>query len=909
MIRVFDSILTGDPAETHYTHGVTVADWLRGQTSDYRPGDRQPLACVINGQLVQPTDWETRVIGIVDIVDFRVLPRASWAAIAMWTCVAVSVGMGIYMALSIPNTTSAKGTNSENILQPNAKANTAKLGGVVPELFGRYIRYPDYLSQPRRYFVDTTTQALDLLLCVGVGEYTISEDNLKIGETPFSSLGQSIDYELFGPGEDVSGHQAHQNWYNAPEVGGTTGSSGLRLKAAAVSTQSIEAQQFDFDGDEVTVPYGAGDVPEDWAVDTLLQIVLPESVTVTDSGQDLDDNYLPDVLTGAFRDFVADDAVTIAGHDDLEGDYYVATVGGTPPDADELTLLLDDSTPATFLPAGSYDLDIDYTGARYRIDEILIEIISVGGSPMARRKGFSVTRLNPDGTEDMSWSGFATESRTDAQVVIDEDSMNGDWAGPFLACPEGETTEVIEWDVFAPQGLAKVKDSGSLRTRNVTVQLQYREAGTSDDWISIDHEISGKTRDQLGWTFTETLPAAITPEVRVRRLSAEKTSVKYMDRVEWYGLRSQLSAVTSYAGVTVLALTLQGSDTIASQTENRVNVVATRKLAPLGGGTPVACRDIAPVAAYIAQSLGYSDSQLDMAEFQRLHAIWVARGDTFDFVFDDETVARDAINTTLQAGFAEMTVDTGAIRPVRDEARSTYEQGYSPENMREPLRRTFESRQPDEPDGIEIEYMDADTWSKETVLCLLPDDAGDQLEKIKLDGVTDRTRAWRIGMRRRRAQRYRRWTYEFGTELDALNSSYLSYVPLVDDIPGYGKVAILRAMTACDGDALLTVSEPMEWIDGETHVVAYREADGTVVGPFSATAGGSEYEIIADIPQPWPDLTARQEPPHVYFGTSARWSFPALITEIKPSGPLAVDVTATNYDSRVYADDDNSPED
>ncbi len=186
-------------------------------------------------------------------------------------------------------------------------------------------------------------------------------------------------------------------------------------------------------------------------------------------------------------------------------------------------------------------------------------------------------------------------------------------------------------------------------------------------------------------------------------------------------------------------------------------------------------------------------------------------------------------------------------------------------------------------------------------------DAGIKLEKLKLEGVTDRTRAWRIGMRRRRAQKYRRWTYGFETELDALNSDYLSYVPLLDDIPGYGKASIMLNIEAHPDGALITVNEPMEWLAGQNHVIAYRDVYGDLVGPFAAIQGATEYQIIADIPQPWPDLTARQEPPHVFFGTTERWSYPALIDEITPSGGNRCRVQAVNYDARVYLDDDNSP--
>jgi hypothetical protein len=355
-----------------------------------------------------------------------------------------------------------------------------------------------------------------------------------------------------------------------------------------------------------------------------------------------------------------------------------------------------------------------------------------------------------------------------------------------------------------------------------------------------------------------------------------------------------------------MAVTIEGSDEISAQSNNRINLIAHRKLPVISGGSltaPTQTRAISSAAAYVAKSLGYDDDQIDLDRLEQLEDIWTPRGDYFDYVFSDGT-AKAAIDKILRAGFAEMTLQEGVITPVRDQARTTFEQGYSPENMTAPLQRQFQAKQVDEPDGVEVEYMDGSTWTTETVNCFLPGDQGIKLDKVKVDGVTDRTRAWRIGMRRRRAQRYRRWTYSFNTELDALNSQYLSYVPLLDDIPGYGKVCILRGIQS----DRITVSEPVEFESGKTHVIAYRAEDGSAVGPFTATEGPDQYTILVSIPEPWPAvMPSDREPTHVYFGTTDRWNFPALITEISPDGALSVSVTAVNYDERVYSDDNNAP--
>src|SRR5690606_32863399 len=321
---------------------------------------------------------------------------------------------------------------------------------------------------------------------------------------------------------------------------------------------------------------------------------------------------------------------------------------------------------------------------------------------------------------------------------------------------------------------------------------------------------------------------------------------------------------------------------LAAQSENQINVVATRILPTLQSngmwGAPTPTRDISAFLRYIAQSIGYTDGDLDMEELQRLHAIWTSRSETMDHVFDLTTV-KEAMNTTLGAGMAELTIAHGLIKPVRDEPRTQFESGYSPQNMTGLLRRTFRSRRHDDPDGVEVEYTDSETWTQQTVICALPGSQRLKLEKVKLQGVTNRTRAWRIGMRRTRQQRYRNWDYSFETELDALNSEYLSYLPMLDDIPGYGQSALLEHVTPAGSNVILRITEPVRWEEGQSHVVAYRKSDGTLAGPWAATPGPDDYSIMAPIPvAERPTVSLKMELPHVYVGTVENWCFPALIT-------------------------------
>ena len=1028
-IDVYPSQLPGEPLERHEWRG-TLGEWLLANVPDYVPGDRQPITASCHGHDIPPEAWGEYVCDGRD-VELRPVPRAAVgafiAAYGWYIAAAAAVLYVATMSRAMPKMST--GVQGRDLASANIKANTPRLNEIVPEIAGRFRVFPDYLCQPRRYFVNNK-QFIDVMLCVGVGEYAIDPNTITIGETPLVSLGDAADYAIYGPGADVSGHLASRNWYSAPEVGATTGSAGLRLTAGAFGTPSAQASVFRVNSNTITYPTGAGVAPQDWEVGNIVSIVARiRTIEVVDGGGSwfarnrdyvrgsfgdlglaVNDMLSIDgggVNDGLYRvqaytasvsvpgtpstvtavrvaplDFLADPVSLQIGLDDvlldvdyLDHDALVAAINaqiagvvashvggvitlteGAPYSGQPINLAgffdpLFGASPTSVTgtatqsygelrldkwvrteenggvtygwePAGSMQPGVfagvevqkprvmanswlwEYEGlgpTQYRITSIITGSIPDGaGGTMTGTVGWGFQRLSPNGTDDAGWTGFAADVESSNVIIsLDGSQITGGWLGPFRATPTAEKTSLLEFDVFAPQGIGYVDDKGRIQARTKAFDVQWRANGGA--WTNTSYSVRGRTRDQLGWTFQISLPSDLAHvDVRVRRVGAEQTDIKSLDRLEWYGLRSLLAAPSSYAGVTTMALTLEGSDVIASRTENQISMIVTRKL----GG--VATRGIAPWVRYVAQSVGYGAGDINEDALSELEALWTARGDHYDWGIIDQTTVKDALAGALRVGMAELTIDQGQIRPVRDQARSTFEHLYTPQNMTSPLRRSVSMYDPDEHDGVDVEYVDASTWETETVQCRLPGDAAVRVEKITVDGVTDRTRAWRIGMRERRLIAYRRKSYSFSTEWDALNSRYLSYCALTDDVPGYGQSARLDGITAVTGGYELISSEQFAWTDGATHVVALRREDGTLCGPFEATRV-SDFTLRINGELDFDPVTGGAvEPTHLVFGTSTRWSFPVLVTEISPGGDT-VEVTAVNYDPRVYLDDDNSP--
>lgn len=888
-IEIYASKFAAEPAERYETtERMTLEAWLLANVPSYQPRDKAPISATFNGRLVSPDDWASVEFTPADTVSFVVEPKGSTLeSIFRPGPLAKLFGLGNPFAQVAPTAPKAQ-PKGKDLALAAAKGNQVSLNDVIPEIAGRFKRYPDYLLPAHRYFGAPREQWIEMLLCVGKGKYYLPASKILVGDTPIISLGVDAQFAIYQPGANLSAETAATWWHSASEVGATsTGTAGLELNATYAVDPTPDASAYQLSGSTITIPAGAGQFPSGWASGLIVRVEAPYPYTVTSGGG-------ADIIEGNFSALAPFVGMNVEVIGDNAGEYKIGSY--TPPVAPsttgQITLEYPSGGVVTGLKTGSVSMGIGYSGLRYRITA-------------AGTYTVSVERLTDTGSPDLSWPGFTPLQSAAIVMTLDGSTLEGNWAGPFAASPSGEQVSELECDIMFPGGLARVGSKGQTVRISLTIEIQYRDRAIAGAWTSIKKTYAPETFDQIGYTEKITLPYSMEPEVRVRRIGAKSKDPGTQDVAQWYGLRSKMVAPTSYSGVTVLAVRLRGGDRLASQSEALVSVEATRVLPVRNGGawdveTPT--RDIVPWIIHVAHSIGYTDDDLDMAELDRLHAIWAARGDRYDAVIDSASTVKQSLLEALQAGFADFTIDRGLIRPVRDEPRTVMEHPYTPQNMTKPLTRQFSALKPDDFDGVDVEYVDSRTWQKETVQCRLPGDAGVRVEKLKLDGVTGKTQAWRIGMRRRMEQKYRRWSYSFGTELDALNSRYLSYVPLQDDVPGYGQSALMLSYDS----GVIESSEPFDWSAGGAHVVGIRRPDGTLSGPYAATRI-DDYRLSTSGLDFEPDTSWSIEPPHLLFGPVNRWSYPALITSISPSGTDGASVEAVNYDARVYTYDNATP--
>lgn len=892
MIEIFPNLLDGGPCDTQTTNRrMSIAEWLDDYCSlsgGYKPGDFMPALVKLDEEVILQEDWPTTYFRPKDYLEVRAVPQGTdpfSITAALFGGIRAIFGM---LMPKLPGTPNAPG-QGQALGQGSVRGNKVKLGEPVRESFGTQKIYPDYLLPPHKYFSDRRTQQIRFHMNIGVGQFQINADNVKVGETAILALGAEAEYQIYQPGAITSGDPSCVWWHTAPEVGSSsTGAAGLELTASTALTPNVVASSINFNAYTVTIPLGAGTFPTDWDVGMTIRMVVPYTYTVTDGG-----GAARDVITGPLAmlaPFVGQ-SVEIVGTN--AGLYIVNSWDGT-----NLTLNFAAGGAANSLVLGSGSATIGPAGLRYRI-------LSIGSNVM------TVERLTSSGSTDVSFPGFDNTTLTTASISLDGSSLEGGWRGPFPACPAGEITQNLEWDVFLPEGLVGVGAKGDFYSLEVSYELQYRDMDIAGAWTSVPRSLTDNTLDQIGDTQNLALPYPMRPEVRMRKTGPMAQNIEWRSTIQWLALKCTLPMPASYPQCTTISGRIQISDRISSQSESQINVIATRMLPVRSGGvwlSPQATRDVAPPFIYVAKSVGLTDADIDLMETDRLaDGIWATRADHVDMAVTEESTTKEVLNNILGCGFSEVTLDRGLLRPVRDEPRTVLEHGYSAQNMTEELVMESDLKSANDFDGVQVTYQDSTTWTEEVVDCRLPSDPlqGMRVDKISAPGITDRNKAYQFGMRRRRIHEYRRDRFSFSTPGDALNSRYLSYCAVCSDIPGYGQSALLLEYLPIIGGAVLTSSEPLNWDEPGVYLAALRRKDGTLSGPYVATRiddftfSVPPLDFVPDVS--WDN---NEDPPHILFGPTVSWVYKVLVTSISPKGVFDASVEMVGYDDRVYLSDD-----
>lgn len=868
--------------------GCTVRDCLKRADM----ADGLPSIVSIDGVWVLRAEWERPIPRGSSVVALRVVAGGKnaglWTSIGMIvagivvTVATLGTGSGIGVALiaggvvglasslliQAPRVPSSLQFESGSPTYSLDVVNRRRIGEPIPVLYGRTRLVPDIIANPYTEF-DSNDQYLFLILCLGNGEFDI--DEVRIAESEVTRL-TNFTAQVVAPGES------------------------LTLFEDNVSTSSLVQGQLLRATNDVTRP-GSVNLIFTAATQRLTAAGGAALFSAVDIGDtftfvncaNAGSGFVATLVSPTFVQFasgIIDEAPLSAG--------AVYFNGST-------TVTITDPGNSTFT-AGTKTIS-DPSGNRF--NRWKPGDMFVVSNTASNNGTYTIDTVATDGSSATVLETLVNESAANPTFTL----SSGGYIGPFPVNAANTDVHAIAVDIIFPKGLT---DNGT----PIAVGIENQARPIDDDgtplgpWVTLATEsVVRNSLSPVRVSFRYDPPAADDRwEVRVRRSTSSLFSANSPDEATWAGLRGYLPNVGTYEGVTLYALRVKATEQIPQDVARQINIIASRKL-PVWNGTawsaPVVTRSPAWALADILRNTAYGaalpDSRIDLAKLLELDEVWAARGDYFDGVYDQTISVWEALQRTARAGRATPIVSGGLVTFVRDAARTVRTALYSPQHMtRGSLGIEYSFRQADDPDGIELSWIDPATWRPAHIEATVGGGAPLRPATVDLFGVTNLAQATREATYLARVDAYQRKVIRFATEMDGHIPLVGDLIAISHDVPSWGQSGQLLAIAG----TRYTTTEPLTWTDGASHYVALRTPGGAMAGPFLVTEveGDANAFELADAVgfTPRTDLANGDRTAYL-FGPGTAWAQDVVVTKLTPRSETEVEITCQPYDARIYA--------
>jgi len=483
------------------------------------------------------------------------------------------------------------------------------------------------------------------------------------------------------------------------------------------------------------------------------------------------------------------------------------------------------------------------------------------------------------------------------------------WIGPFETCKAGQQGTVLELDFVFPGGLFTMDGSGNLGAATVSVRVQYQSidvntgtpTGTPTD---VTETFTATSNTAQRFTRARTLPLG-RYMVRAARLTASDGKANTSDHVVWSGLKFQLApppaGTVVYGDVTLVALRLKATNGVSSNAAGSIRFRVTRRLAPLGLGTPAATVNPADafvdiVTARYGGNRPRNADELDLDALTDARTKW-AGANGFNGVFDQASTVWEALGLSLQCVNAAPLPVGSRMSLVHDGPQAVPAQLFTDANIVAGSLVVTESFDTDgTPQGLRVTYRDPRTFSEAALLT--PIDAPDYVS-LNLFGCTSATVAQQIATTAANKRRLQRSALTFSTELEGLQCLPGDRIAVQAGMMDWAQVARVVRVVARN----VTLDRPLTWVAGATHAVQLRDTEGTPTRLVGVARGASDAELVlpSDPPFTLQGATSSMEATQLAFGVAGGEVTDWSVVKMTPSGASTVQIEAVNYAPAVWA--------
>lgn len=226
--------------KSYSDNNISLYDFLCREIEGYDDTKAKTFDVLCDGVVIREDCFKIYNLKDTKSVKIVIEPRLTGWVIASLIIAIASFAYSMYMMSKIKNNNQASQQKGTSIYDVNAQGNKVKLGDIIPENFGTFKRFPDYIAD-NHIFYKNNVQYMDISLSQGVGRYQRKGDfsDVYIGNSPLSNL-PNVECEVFEPGATTydgsrwqyeymsDDHGRHLCWYNCPEVNNISVNSKIK---------------------------------------------------------------------------------------------------------------------------------------------------------------------------------------------------------------------------------------------------------------------------------------------------------------------------------------------------------------------------------------------------------------------------------------------------------------------------------------------------------------------------------------------------------------------------------------------------------------------------------------------------------------------------------------------------------
>jgi len=358
----------------------------------------------------------------------------------------------------------------------------------------------------------------------------------------------------------------------------------------------------------------------------------------------------------------------------------------------------------------------------------------------------------------------------------------------------------------------------------------------------------------------------------------------------------------AYGNTTLLMVRLF-AEQVASSADRLVRVELTRRLPHVDGSGDAPSTSPADAFADVYCNGVYGGrrprAELDQVRLNQLGAYW--GGYQFNAVYTQRTTVWEALTQTVQGVAAAPLPVAGAMSIVQDGVRPVRSMLFTEQNIvKSSFQLAYHFEPTGAPDGIEIEYVDPNTWSPAYVRypasSLSPD-------RINLFGCSDPVQAAQVARLQWQRRQLLRRLVTFETELEGLIPNPGERIAVAHTLPRWGVSGLVKSV-AFDG-VNIDLDRALPWDEvAPPWYMMFRDQWSGASAIVQATPGaGANQATLSSSPwgpgQGW-QLGNTQERTHFAWGDGSRVIKDFTLTALSPKGGKTVGVEGVIYEPGVY---------